>query len=440
MTANVNVLNLMTTLKDAGFEAYLCGGAVRDLLLDREVHDYDVTTSATPEQVKELFSNSKLVGANFGVSLVSVGGEDFEVATFREDGSYLDNRRPDSIMYTLDAREDVVRRDFTVNALLMDVDGQVHDHVNGLRDLHNHVLRTVGNPMDRFGEDSLRMLRAVRFACQLGFAVHEETEHTIKELAHTVLNVSVERLQVELNKMFCSGQADRAMDLLDQTGLLVHVLPEVHKMHGVDQNPLHHPEGDVFVHTRKLMSQLPKNCSVSLAWATLLHDCAKSVTAKRNEITGQNQFFGHEYVGAKMARKILQRLKFSNDVVEQVESHVAQHMMFFNVPKMKRSKLLKFVRQEKFRELLELNKFDSLASNGSLHDYEFTLNFLETCTEETLRPARLLTGNDLLEMGFVAGPKFKVLLEAVENAQLEGTISSKEEAIHLVHSIEHGRR
>jgi poly(A) polymerase len=436
MTDNMGALKLLEMLENAGYEAYLVGGCVRDLRLGRHVHDFDVTTSATPDQVKALFPDSKLVGANFGVSLVSVGGEEFEVAAYRTDGSYTDNRRPDSVAFTLDVREDVKRRDFTVNALLMDSNFQVFDHVGGVQDLDDHVLRTVGNPMDRFSEDSLRMLRAVRFACQLGFALHEETEHAIKELAHTVLNVPAERLQVELNKMFCSGQADRAMDLLDQTGLLVHVLPEVHKMHGVDQNPLHHPEGDVFVHTRKLMSQLPKDCSVSLAWATLLHDVAKSVTAKRNETTGHNQFFGHEYVGAKMAKKILTRLKFPNEVVEQVESHVAQHMMFFNVPKMKRSKLLKFVRQENFRELLELNKFDSLASNGSLHDYEFTLNFLETCTEETLRPARLLTGNDLLEMGFVAGPKFKVLLEAVENAQLEGTISSKEEAVNLVNQME----
>lgn len=428
---NHNAMVALVTLKNAGFESYFAGGCVRDSLLNLPVHDWDLATSATPDQVAELFSTSKLVGKNFGVSVVNVNGEQFEVATFREDGAYSDNRRPDSVKFTTDPREDVKRRDFTVNALLMDESGKVFDFVNGLADLENKVLRTVGNPSDRFQEDALRLLRAVRFAARLEFMLDPLTVSAMTLRSKDVTTLPADRVAGELAKMLTGGNVQVAFQTMDTTGLLVHFMPELCNMHGVTQNSMWHPEGDVWQHTMKMLSMLESGCSLTLALATLLHDVGKPVTAKTNEKTGHNQFHGHEHVGARMAERLLRDFRFSNEVVGTVSSLVENHMRFFNTEKMSLSKMKRFVRMENFSELLELNRVDSLGSNGDLTANNFCRGFRDNMKDE-LHPVRLLTGNDLLAMGFKAGPVFKTLLEAVETAQLEGVVTTREEAVALV--------
>ena len=435
-----NATLVLTKLEEAGFEAYFVGGCVRDSVLKLPVHDYDLTTSATPEQVAQVFPGTKLVGANFGVSLVTLNDHQFEVATFRTDGAYSDNRRPDSVAFTTDVREDVKRRDFTMNALLMDSRGAVLDFVGGLVDLQNKVLNTVGEPEDRFAEDALRLLRAVRFAARFGLTLHENVERAVRELSVGVLTLPNERVSGELTKMLTGGNVHLAFELMDRTGLLAHVFPQVVAMHGVDQNPLHHPEGDVWTHTMKLLAQLPAGCSLTLALAALLHDVAKPVTAVRNPATGHNRFLGHDEVGAEMARNMLRSLQFSNEVADTVGTLVDQHMQFFNVRVMKQSKLKKFVRQEHFAELLELNRLDTMASDCNMTDNDFAREFAENTPDEELRPVRLLTGHDLLDMGFKAGPQFKTLLSELETAQLEGAVTTRDEAVAFVEKMNGGDR
>jgi len=437
---NQNALAVMETLENAGYDAFLCGGAVRDLLLGLTPHDWDVTTSAPAEVVDSLFPNTKMVGENFGVSLVEYNGETFEVARFRRDGDYSDNRRPDFVDFTLSAEEDVARRDFTMNALLMDRNGNVYDFVGGQTDLQNGLLRAVGNPETRFTEDALRLLRAVRFAARFNLRFDRETHEAIEKRAFSVETLPPDRVSGELVKMLTGGNVNVAFKLMDNTGLLQHVLPEVNAMRGVDQNSKFHPEGDVFQHTLLMLSKLPANCSVTLALSVLLHDVAKPTTAVRNVKTGENQFFGHETVGAEMAAKMLRNLRFSNEVVDAVSSLVSQHMKFFNVTKMNDSKLKRFVRQENFSELLELNRLDSLCSNGDLTDFNFAVDFLASVTEESLNPVRLLTGNDLQAMGLKPGPMFKTLLTALENAQLDGRVTTRDEAVFFVESLTGGDR
>lgn len=432
---------VLQTLVDAGFESYFVGGCVRDHLLGREAHDWDVTTAATPDQVAQLFGAAKFVGANFGVSLVRVGDVNVEVATFRTDGAYSDNRRPDSVKFTLDVREDVARRDFTVNALLMDVNGNVHDRMFGVcgffgkEDLEKKVLRTVGDPYERFTEDALRMLRCVRFAAQLNFEVHPDTRQAVKTLAHTVLSVPAERVNVELSKMLTSGNAALAVKLLNDLGLMQFVMPEMVALQGCEQNPEHHPEGDVAVHTNLLLVDLQKDCSVTLALAVLLHDVGKPATAKLSPVTGHNTFHGHAEVGATKAGDMLRRLKFPTNVVDAVVGNVAQHMKFFEVEKMKKSTLARFARQDNFAELLELHRLDCRASNGDLSTHTFVVNFLNEVPAAQLRPERLVTGDDLVQLGFTPGPLFKKLLEAVETAQLEGQVTDQASAFALVRKL-----
>jgi len=432
MTTKNNAMKVMQILENEGFTSFLAGGGVRDTLLDLPVHDYDITTSATPDQVAKIFPGSKFVGENFGVSLVKMNGDEFETATFRLDGSYSDSRRPDSVKFTNDPKEDVLRRDFSINALLMDKNGKVFDFVGGLDDLNNKVVRTVGNPKNRFKEDALRLLRAVRFAARLGFTIESETKAAITEFASSVKTLPADRIAGELSKILTGGNVDVAFKLFDETGILQYVLPDFCRMRGVDQNEKWHPEGNVWNHTLKMLSFLKPNCSLTLALGVLFHDVGKPVTAKRNPSTGHNQFFGHEHVGAKMTKNTLRDLRFSNEVVDTVTDLVANHMRFFNTSHMNVSKLKRFVRSDNFSELLELNKFDSLGSNGNLTDHDFCKNFLESMAPEELRPERLLTGNDLIEMGMKPGPNFKILLEAVETAQLDGVITTKEQAVALV--------
>ena len=415
-----------------GHSAFVAGGAVRDLILGREPHDFDVTTSATPAEVAALFpENYDFVGAHFGVSLLKFGTFTVEVATFRTDGSYADNRRPDSVTLVKDVQLDVARRDFTVGALLMDANGDVFDYVGGMKDLENRVLRCVGNPFDRFEEDALRMLRAVRFCAQLGFTMHPETFAAVCANASRVQSVSAERVASELGKMFTSGHADVAFYLLQSIGLAQYVMPELVPMVGCEHdNPVHHPEGDVAAHTGLLLAGLPKDCSLTLALAALLHDVGKPV-CRTVTADGHVVFRGHAEVGAKMTEEILRRLKFSNDVVTTVVSHVANHMRFFQVSKMKRSTLVRFARTPNFTELVEVARLDASASSGNMSDVEFVEKFLEE-HEEELHCARLVTGNDLVAMGLTPGPAFKTLLDAVETEQLEGRVTTREAALDFV--------
>ena len=418
-----------------GHSAFVAGGAVRDLLLGRVPHDFDVTTSATPTEVAALFpQNYDFVGAHFGVSLLKFGTFTVEVATFRTDGSYADNRRPDSVTLVKDVQLDVARRDFTVGALLMDASGTVFDYVGGVADLENRVLRCVGNPFDRFEEDALRMLRAVRFCAQLGFTMHPETFAAVCANASRVQSVSAERVASELSKMFTSGRADVAFHLLLSTGLAQYVMPELVPMVGCEHNnPVHHPEGDVATHTSLLLAGLSAGCSLTLALAALLHDVGKPacrvVTAD-----GRVVFHGHAEVGAKMAEEILHRLKFSNAVVDTVVSHVANHMRFFAVPQMKRSTLVRFARSLNFTELVEVARLDASASSGDMTAVEFVEQFLREHKEE-VHCARLVTGNDLVAMGLTPGPAFKTMLDAVETEQLEGRVTTHEDALEFVRGL-----
>ena len=422
---------VMTALNRAGFSAHFVGGCVRDTLLGLEPHDFDCTTNATPSEVAELFpDNSDFVGAHFGVSLVKVGGCTVEVATWRRDGDYGDGRHPDTVEFTNDVREDVLRRDFTVNALLMDADNNVVDHVNGLTDLNNRVLRCVGVADDRFKEDALRMLRAVRFCACFEFELETDTFVAIKRNAHLVKAVSAERVAGELSKMLTSGHADTAFTLLLETGLADFVLPELPPMVGCEHNSSFHPEGDVANHTRLLLAGLEKGCSLSLALAALLHDVAKPVTRGVTK-EGRTHFRTHEVVGARMAEDVLRRLKFSNDVTDTVVGHVKNHMKFFVARQMKRSTLMRFLRQPNFAELLALGRLDVGASNKDFTDVEFVERFLTENADE-LNRERLVTGDDLIALGFMPGPNFKVLLETVETEQFEGRLTTREAALNFL--------
>lgn len=422
---------VLDQLVNAGYESYSAGGCVRDSLLGRLPHDFDIATNATPEQVAQVFpGNAEFVGKHFGVSLVKLYGFQFEVATFRADGVYLDGRHPESVTLTLSAEEDAQRRDFTMNALFMNVDGCVVDFVNGQEDLKNKLVRAVGDPNNRFQEDALRMLRAVRFCCQLGFTLDPATEFALVQNAHLVQQVSEERVAVELEKMLTSGRADLAFDLLVKTGLAKYVMPELLDMVGCEHNsPEYHPEGDVANHTKLLLKNLPQPCTLTLALSALLHDVGKPKTRVVGE--KRTSFHHHQDVGAVMSEEILRRLKFSSDVIETVVCYVKNHMKFFNVQMMKKSTLMRFVKTPNFSELKQLAKLDVLASNNNFTDLDFLEKFLEE-NASALNAVRLVTGNDFVALGFKPGPNFKVMLDAVETEQYEGRVSTRDEALNFV--------
>jgi poly(A) polymerase len=430
------------TLREHGHAAFLVGGCVRDLLLGREPADYDVATSATPQQVIELFPQTFAVGAQFGVVLVPVhrdtdGARDnysIEVATFRSDGAYSDGRHPDQVQFSKDARLDVQRRDFTINGLLLDPDTvEVLDYVGGREDLKRGVVRTIGEAHRRFAEDKLRMLRAVRFAARFGYAIDDKTFAAIRELAPQIHQVSRERVRDEILKMLTEGHARRAFELLDQTSLLEQVLPEIKKMQGVEQPPQYHPEGDVWVHTLMLLEGLPAGCSKTLALGALLHDVGKPPTFR--VAPDRIRFDQHAEIGTKMAEEICRRFRLSNEDTEQVLSLVANHMRFADVTRMKESTLKRFFRLPRFEEQLELHRLDCLSSHRDLSLYEFAKEKFHALPAEQIRPAPLITGDDLIAAGYPPGPLFKELLTAVEDAQLDGSISTKEEAMALVKSL-----
>lgn len=426
------------TLRQSGQQAYLVGGCVRDLLLGREPVDYDVATDARPERVQELFPGSITVGARFGVILVteetSGSGAQVEVATFRSDIGYSDGRHPDRVEYAKTPEEDVRRRDFTINGLMLDpVSGEVYDFVGGREDLRAGLVRAIGAPEQRFREDKLRMVRAVRFAARFGYKIEPATLAAIQQLAPQVVEVSAERLRDELTKLLTEGAARRAFELLDDAGLLAVLLPEVARMKGVEQPPQFHPEGDVWIHTRMLLEGLKPKTSATLAWGVLLHDVGKPPTFRSAEQTGDRiRFDEHDRIGARMAADICHRSRFSTDDIEQVESLVANHMRFKDVPAMRPATLKRFVRLPRFEEHLELHRLDCLASHGSLDNYEFVQRFLRETPPEQVRPPRLITGDDLREMGFRPGPLFKQILHDVEEAQLDGRLREHDEAIEYV--------
>jgi poly(A) polymerase len=473
-------LGIVERLRAEGHQAYLAGGCVRDLLAGREPHDYDVATSATPDVVLGLFERTFAVGAHFGVVLVADGNEagdgTTEVATFRSDGAYSDGRHPDAVQYTTSAEEDVKRRDFTINGLLLDPEklfpqglkpiaceepdvlaeartlqgeaithsaqddssittqhtmrSAVMDFVGGVGDLDAGVVRAIGRAEQRFEEDHLRMLRGVRFAARFGFEVEAGTKAAMRGMAARIDGVSRERVRDELTKMLTEGQARRAFELLEETGLLAEVLPEMARMKGVEQPPQFHPEGDVWVHTLGLLEQLEAGCSMTLAWGALLHDVGKPPTFRR--APDRIRFDGHVEVGVAMAAEICRRFRFSNEETRQIVALVENHMRFMDAGRMKASTLKRFFRLERFEEHLALHRMDCVAGSGYLEHWEFVREKWLAMPEETVRPKPLITGRELIAAGYRPGAGFKEMLRAVEDAQLEGTIASADEALRLV--------
>jgi putative nucleotidyltransferase with HDIG domain len=421
--------SIVTLLSENGFEACLVGGSVRDLLLGREPKDYDVATDAPPDQILRLFPDSKQVGAHFGVMLVSREGADVEVATFRSEHSYQDGRHPGQVKFETDPRHDALRRDFTINALFQDPEsGEVLDYVGGRADLDARLVRAIGDPETRFGEDHLRLLRAVRFAAGLEFEIEAETMAAVRRMAKLIRKVSAERVRDELARILTEGAARRGFELLDESGLLVELLPEAAVMKGVEQPAEFHPEGDVWTHTLMMLG-LMRDPSITLALGVLLHDIGKPPTFR---VEDRIRFDGHAALGAKMAVEILTRLRFSSEEIRRVETLVADHLRFKDVRKMRESTLKRFLRQPHFEELLELHRLDCLASHGWLDKYDYLRAELRELPPEQLKPARLITGDDLIRAGYAPGPAFQRMLEAAEDAQLEKRISTPEEAMALV--------
>jgi poly(A) polymerase len=426
--------SICETLRRNGHQAFLVGGCVRDLLLSREPADYDVATDATPEQVIGLFPEHVAVGAQFGVVLIPRDELNVEVATFRSDIGYSDGRHPDRVIFSKTAQEDVQRRDFTINGLLMRHDtGEVLDYVNGQADLKAKVIRAIGDPDRRFTEDKLRMLRAVRFAARFGFEIERDTFQAIRGHVKELGQVSPERLRDELSKMLTEGAARRAFELLDETWLLQQVLPEIAAMKGVEQPPQYHPEGDVWTHTRMMLEGLPAGPSPTLAWGVLLHDVGKPPTFKSASETGDRiRFDGHVDVGVRMAEEICRRLRFSNEDTEQILALVDNHMRFKDVESMRAATLKRFVRLPRFDEHLALHRLDCLSSHRHLESYEFIKRFIAETPPEQVRPERLLTGDDLRNMGFRPGPVFSRIFRNLEDAQLEGQVKTQEAAREFV--------
>jgi poly(A) polymerase len=434
MNARALAEHICATLREAGHQAYLVGGCVRDLELGREPLDYDVATDAVPERVQQLFPNSLAVGAQFGVIVVVEDSLQVEVATFRADVGYSDGRHPDHVVFARTAEEDVRRRDFTINALLLDPrTREVLDFVGGRDDLRAGIIRAIGQPSLRFREDKLRMVRAVRFAARFSYAIEPATFAAIREFAPEIGQVSCERLRDELTKLLTEGAARRGFELLDETGLLPFVLPEIARMKGVAQPPQFHPEGDVWIHTLMMLEGLPAGVSPTLAWGVLLHDVGKPPTFTPPVHPGDRiRFDGHVEIGARMAEEICRRLRFSNDDTAQISALVSNHLRFKDVFQMRPATLKRFVRLPRFEEHLELHRLDCSSSHRQLQNYEFVRRFLAETPPEQVRPARFVTGDDLKAMGLEPGPRFKEILLAVEDAQLDGSLRNREEALEFV--------
>jgi len=424
---------VVARLREAGHAAYFAGGSVRDRLLGIDTHgDFDVATDARPEEVQRLFPRTVAVGAQFGVILVVEGGVRVEVATFRADDAYVDGRHPVSVRFTT-PQEDAARRDFTINGMFADPEtGEVLDFVGGRQDLERRVIRAIGDPRRRFAEDRLRLVRAVRFAARLRFAIDSATAEAIREMAPAIHEVSAERIGEEIVKILTEGAARRGFELLSELGLLREVLPEIEAMKGVEQGKDFHPEGDVFTHTMLALEHVDRSAmrGETLALGVLLHDVAKRECAAVRD--GKITFYGHTGRGAEMARDICRRLRRPGVVAERVAWLVDDHLRLLNAPEMRLATLKKFLRQEGIDELLELCRIDASASNGNLFHYDFCRRRLAELAVEEMKPAALLSGRELIALGHRPGPAFKEILAAVEEAQLEGTIGTREQALAWV--------
>ena len=421
-------------LRQAGHEAVLAGGCVRDLILGRPAKDYDVATSAPPQAVLDLYPDALTVGQAFGVVIVRDGAMQVEVATFRSDAPYTDGRHPDAVTFT-DARHDALRRDFTINAMFLDpASGEIIDHVGGRKDLKRRTIRAVGDPRVRFAEDHLRMLRAVRFAAELGFDIERATAGAIRDLAAKIARVSGERIAAELARLLTAPPAGRrrGLQLADQLGLLPVILPEVHATHGTDQGPNVHPEGDVFVHTVLCVEQL-REPTFELALAALLHDVGKPRTAMLRD--GKWTFYGHATVGEDAAGEVCRRLRLSNYERRRVTWLVRQHMNLLNWDQMREARLKRLFAHDGFDELAELWRADCLASGGTADEYEALMVRYRAMGRHQIRPAPLVSGRDLIDMGLEPGPVFREILDQVYDAQLEGRVAAKADALDLARQV-----
>ena len=426
---------IVATLQHAGFAAFWVGGCVRDFLLGREPQDFDIATDAKPEQVEKLFAKTIPVGRKFGVVIVVAGGQQFQVATFRAEADYQDGRRPEKIEFA-NAEADARRRDFTVNGLFYDpLTQKIHDWVGGEKDLRAKIIRTIGTPEERFGEDHLRLLRAVRFAAQLNFEIEPKTFAAIQTLAPKIKIISAERIRDELLKLFRPPPAARGLVLLRDSGLLEHVLPELAATIDCEQSPDFHPEGSVFNHICLMLEKLPAEANELLPWAVLLHDIAKPVTAEKDLATGKIHFYGHEKVGADMAETILQRLKFPNQPTEAIVEAVRHHMQFKDVKLMRKATLRRLLLRETFPLELELHKLDCQGSSGDLEHYNFLVEQAEELKNQPQIHPPLLTGNDLMALGVKPGKELGALLHEIRERQLADELKTPDEARAWVRKI-----
>ena len=432
MTAREAAMDLACRIGAAGYCALLAGGCVRDRLLGGEPDDYDVVTSATPAEVSSIFPRSNLVGAHFGVVIVKHSGHHVEVATFRTDGSYLDGRRPDQVEFST-PEEDAQRRDFTINGLFEDpMDGRVIDYVGGLEDLECRILRAIGNPEARFREDALRLMRAVRFATRLGFEIEPQTHKALGTCADLLGKISVERIRDEFSRILTGPDRRRGVELLVDTGLMRHIVPEVYDLIGCEQPPEFHPEGDVYTHTMIMLELLDSAAPIDLCLAVLLHDIAKPATRTVEEDTGRPRFNGHDKLGAEMAGTILRRLRYPNEVIDNAGFMVGRHMQFMHVRQMRVAKVRRFMGAPTFQKEMELHRVDCASSNGFTDNYEFLREKEREFASEPILPPPLVTGRDLIERGLKPGPRFREILDYLQNEQLEGRVREREVALEML--------
>jgi poly(A) polymerase len=427
-SSKVVAKEIVERLQKAGFAAFWVGGCVRDFLLGREPQDFDIATDAKPESVEKLFKRTITVGKKFGVMVVVENKHQFQVATFRAESDYKDGRRPETIHFA-NAEADASRRDFTVNGLFYDpISKKTHDWVGGEKDLRAKIIRTIGKPEERFAEDHLRLLRAVRFAAQLNFEIEPKTFAAIKSLAPKIKLISAERIRDELLKLFSPPHAARGLHLLRESGLLEHILPELAATIACEQSPDYHPEGTVFEHIKLMLEKLPPDSNELLPWTVLLHDIAKPETAKKDLQTGAIHFYGHEKVGAEMARGILNRLRFPKKQIDEIVACVLHHMQFKDVKQMRKSTLRRLLLRETFPLELELHKLDCLGSHGDLELYDFLIEQAEELKKKPKIRPPLLTGKDLIELGVKPSPAMGKLLNEIREKQLQDELANPREA------------
>lgn len=431
MSKREKALQIVKTLNDHGYAGYWVGGCVRDMLMGRDPHDYDIATNAPPYVVEKIFPRTVAVGKQFGVIVVLMNSDQFQVTTFRAESDYQDGRHPGVVTFG-DPKADALRRDFTVNGMFYDpIKDEVIDYVGGQADLQAKLVRAIGAPFERFNEDYLRILRAIRFAAQLNFSIEPQTFEAITKCAHLITKVSAERVRDELLRLFAPPHAARGLELLRQTGLLKVILPEIADTFGCEQSPEYHPEGCVYTHILKMLEQLPNDASPTLVWAVLLHDVGKPVTARQNPDDDKKTFYGHDIVGAQIAREILQRLKFPNKEIEDIVICVQKHMQLKDAPRMKSSTLRKMLARPTFPIELELHRLDCLSASRDLSVYEFLRKQCNDLKAPVPLPPPLVKGTDLIALGFSQGPILGQVLKEIREKQLLNEIKTKEEALQF---------